>query len=186
MAVNAGKIRIAGQGAVWRAPLGTTLPTDSTTALASGFINLGYLDEGFVDITNDIKQKEITGFQSLEVLRIVNTSANRKAAFTAIETNNETIKLAWGGATITPTTGGAYSLSIPDASLVNEGIYVIDWTDGTTSNRVVIKRGVLSKMPKIGLKRNDKISYDFEITPILPLDGSKAFDIFGVDAGVAS
>jgi hypothetical protein len=186
MAVNAGKIRIAGQGAVWRAPLGTTLPTDSTTALASGFINLGYLDEGFVDINNDVKQKEVTGFQTAEVLRIVNTAVNRKASFTAIETNNETVKMAWGGATITTTTGGAYSIAIPDSLAVSESIFVIDWQDGTTSNRVVIKRGVLSKLPKIGLKRNDKISYDFEVTPILPLDGSSVYAIYGVDSGVAS
>ena len=32
-------------GAVWRAPLGTTLPTDATTALDKAFKSLGYISE---------------------------------------------------------------------------------------------------------------------------------------------
>lgn len=32
-------------GAVWRAPLGTTLPTDATSALDNAFKSLGYISE---------------------------------------------------------------------------------------------------------------------------------------------
>lgn len=34
-----------GQGGVWRGPLGTTLPTDTTSNLDAGFISLGYIDD---------------------------------------------------------------------------------------------------------------------------------------------
>jgi hypothetical protein len=40
-------------GGVWRAPLGTTLPTDSTTALNMAFISLGYIDDDGVTINID-------------------------------------------------------------------------------------------------------------------------------------
>lgn len=32
-------------GGIWRAPLGTTLPIDTTTALTSPFVSLGYVDD---------------------------------------------------------------------------------------------------------------------------------------------
>ena len=41
--VSAGKPKVA--GAVYRAPKGTTLPTDATTALASAFVDMGYVSE---------------------------------------------------------------------------------------------------------------------------------------------
>ena len=41
--VTAGKPKIT--GAVYRAPLGTTLPTDATTDLAEAFKNMGYGSE---------------------------------------------------------------------------------------------------------------------------------------------
>jgi hypothetical protein len=40
-------------GGVWRAPLGTTLPTDSSTALASAFVSLGYADDDGVTRRED-------------------------------------------------------------------------------------------------------------------------------------
>lgn len=35
-------------GGLWRAPIGTALPTDTTTALNAGFVSLGYLDDSGV------------------------------------------------------------------------------------------------------------------------------------------
>ena len=46
--VSAAKPKVA--GAIYRAPLGTTLPTDATTALDSGFKALGYVsNEGMTN-----------------------------------------------------------------------------------------------------------------------------------------
>ena len=46
--VSTGKPKIT--GAVYRAPLGTTLPTDATTALSGAFVEMGYIsDDGVVN-----------------------------------------------------------------------------------------------------------------------------------------
>jgi hypothetical protein len=185
MPVDASKVKIAATGSLWRAPLGTTLPTDSTTAYAAAFTNLGYLSMGF-ELSQDLKQKEITAWQTLEIVRLINTSLTRSISFDAIESNNATVALAWGGATITATTAGVYSLAIPDASAVQEAIYGIDWSDGSTTQRIIIKRGVLKSLPKVKFTREDAIVYSFEIQAITPTDGTKAMVVYGVDAGVAS
>lgn len=188
MALDASKVRIAGTGsAVWIAPVGTTLPTDSTSALASGFVNLGYLDDAKgAELTQDLKTKEVSAWQTLENVRIINTSLVRSVSFTSIESNVKTVALAWGGATITAGTGGVYTLTIPDASATAEYVFVIDWTDGATSQRIIIKRGVFKSLPKVKFSRTDAISYGFEVTALAPADGSKAIAVYGVDAGVAS
>ena len=188
MALDASKVRIAGTGsAVWMAPAGTTLPSDSTTALASAFVNLGYLDDAKgAELTQELKTKAISAWQSLENVRLVNQSLTRSVSFTGIESNKNTVQLAWGGATITATTGGAYSLTIPDASATAEYVFVIDHSDGATSQRIVIKRGVLKSLPKIKFSRTDAISYSFEISALVPADGSKSVVVYGVDAGIAS
>lgn len=46
-------------GAVWRAPLGTTLPTDATTALGEAFKSLGYISEDGMTNANSPKSDSI-------------------------------------------------------------------------------------------------------------------------------
>lgn len=43
----------AGTGGLWRAPLGTALPTDTTTDLTNTYTGLGYIDEDGVTISID-------------------------------------------------------------------------------------------------------------------------------------
>ena len=185
MALDASKVKIAATGALWRAPLGTTIPTDSTTAYASGFVNLGYLSKGF-ELAQDLKQKEVSAWQTLEIVRLINTSLTRTVSFDAIESNNATVALAWGGATISAGTAGAYTLTIPDASATQEAIYGIDWSDGATNQRIIIKRGVLKSLPKVKFSREEAITYSFDIQAVAPADGSKAIVVFGTDTGVSA
>ena len=107
MPVDSKNIRIAGTGTVWLAPVGTALPTDSTTSLNAAFNNVGFLTDGF-EVNQEYKTKDVEVWQSLEVVRKFPTSISRKVSFEAVETNKQTASLAWGGATITKTTGGAY------------------------------------------------------------------------------
>ena len=51
------------------APLGTTLPTDATTALAAAFINLGYVSEDGVENNNEINVTTIKEWGGLAVYR---------------------------------------------------------------------------------------------------------------------
>lgn len=180
------KIRIAGTGAIWKAPVGSTAPTDSTTALAGAWLNLGYVSNGF-EITQELKTKEIEVWQSLEIVRQIATGLSRTVQFEAVESNNQTVALAFNGATITAGTAGAYTMSVPSSYQQTEFALVLDATDGTTSMRVYIPRAVLNAVPKITAGREDAITYNFEIQVLQPSDGtSNPITVFGKDAGVAS
>jgi hypothetical protein len=186
MALDASKIKIAGSGAIWKAPAGTTLPTDSTSALNAAFVNLGYVSEGGFTLANDLKTKEINAWQTIEVVRLINTAMSRSISFEALESNNKTVALAWGGATITAGSAGAYTIDIPDPSLTQEFILVVDWNDGSTSQRIIIKRAALKNLPKVKFTRQDAISYSLEISALVPTDNSDPIVAYGVDTGVAA
>jgi hypothetical protein len=182
---DSSKIKIAGSGAVWYAPAGTTLPTDSTTALAAGFVNVGYLKDGF-ELAQDLKTKEVTGWQNLDVLRLIPTQLSRSVKFSGIETNKTSVSLAWGGATVTVGSGSVYSLTLPSAITGQEFIIVLDWNDGSVSQRIVIKRATFKDLPNVKFSRMDEINYDFTIQALVPTDGSTAVAVYGSDAGVVA
>lgn len=183
MAVDSSKIKIAGSGAVWYAPAGTTLPTDSTSALAGAFVNVGYLKDGFT-LSQDLKTKEVTGWQNLDVLRLIPTQLSRSVKFSGIETNKTSVQLAWNAATVTTTTGSAYSLTLPSNIAAQEFIIVLDWNDGAASQRIVLKRATFKTLPSVQFSRQDEINYDFEIQALVPTDGSASVAVYGSDAGV--
>jgi len=99
--LNSGQVRIAGTGRLLKAPLGTVLPVDSVAAWNPAFVDLGYADDGF-EMKQDLKRKEVNGWQTLELLRLITTALNRTFTFNLKQTNRDTLALAWGGATITP------------------------------------------------------------------------------------
>jgi hypothetical protein len=111
-ALNSGQIRVAGTGAVYRAALGTALPTDSTTALIAAYANVGYLTNGF-EVSQELKTKEVTVWQSSEAARIIKTGLTRKIKFELQQQNKTTLQLAWGGTVVsvpgTPV-GGAITI----------------------------------------------------------------------------
>jgi hypothetical protein len=180
---DSSKIKIAGSGAVWYAPAGSTLPTDSTSALAAAFVNVGYLKNGFT-LNQDYKTKEILGWQNLDVLRLIPTQLSRSAKFTGIETNKISTQLAWNAATVTTTTGSAYSMTLPTNIAAQEFILVLDWNDGTASQRIVFKRATFKTLPAVTFDRQDEIDYEFEIQALVPTDGSASVAVYGSDAGV--
>lgn len=183
MALNSGAVRVAGTGSIWKAPLGTTLPTDSTTAWGTGFVNLGYATDGFT-LTQDLKRQDITAWQSLSPVRSIATALVRKLAFESLESNINTVPLAWGGATMTPGTAGVYTLAIPDGT-PTDFILGVDWSDGTLNQRIIVQRATLLSLPTIKFVRTDAVRYPLEVQALVPSDGSASVLVYGVDSIVS-
>lgn len=181
--LQTGQIRVAGTGAVWRAPLGTALPTDSTSALATGWNNLGYMKSGFT-FTPSLKTTPVMGWQSTNILRLIATEKSSKIGFEAQQTNLQTTAMAWGG-TVVPGTAGVFSITIPDTASVDEAAYVVDMIDGPISYRFVIERAGMLTLPVIKGDRTAETSYAFEIQVLVPADNSDSIKIYGVDSGVS-
>lgn len=180
--LDATQIRVAGTGAIWKAPVGSAAPTDSVTALDPAFHNLGFAANGFT-VTPSLKTTPVTGWQSLQPLRNIITELTRKLAFELQQSNVDTVALAWGG-TVVPGTGGAYTVNIPDEVASFEYSFVCDWSDGSMNQRIYIPRASLITLPTITATRTKETSYAFEFEPLVPATGNSV-QIFGLDTAVA-
>lgn len=154
--VSVGKPNTA--GAIYVAPTGTTLPTDTTTAL-TGFSNLGYVsDEGLTNGTN-IESSKIKAWGGDTVL-VVQTSKEDTFAFTLIEVlNTEVLKFVYGsgnvtgdlttGLTVTANSGEPEEVSIVIDMILRNGV----------AKRIVIPYAKISSVDDIEYTDEGAIGY---------------------------
>jgi hypothetical protein len=131
-ALDSSQIRIAGSGSIWKAPIGTPLPPDSSTAWNAAFVNLGYAKDGFT-MTQNLKNQEVDAWQTLEAVRLITTALSRQFGFELLQTNKQNLALAFGGATISlnpPTLGtvvianttGVLTVSAPETLAIGDAV----------------------------------------------------------------
>ncbi len=96
--VAAGKPKIG--GAVYAAPIGTTLPTDATTALNSAFKNLGYVSEDGLKNAREFDMDKVKAWGGDEVL-VVDNGKSDSFSYTLIEVLNlDVLKHVYGAANV--------------------------------------------------------------------------------------
>ena len=97
--VSAGKPKVT--GAIFIAPVGTTLPTDSTTALATAFVELGYASDAGVVNSESRETETIKAWGGDTVLKPF-TGKEDTFKFTLIEALNvNALKLVYGDSNVT-------------------------------------------------------------------------------------
>ena len=121
--VSAGKPKVA--GAVYRAPKGTTLPTDATTALASAFVDMGYISEDGVVNSNSPSSEKIKDWGGQTVL-IVKSDKPDTFKIKFIEAlNSAVLQTVYGSANVTTGTGTitpkGLTVSFGDVTKVYDG-----------------------------------------------------------------
>lgn len=82
-------------GALFYAPLGTTLPTNATTALGAAFKNLGYISEDGLVNGVETDTESVTEWGGAEVLS-GQTSFAEMFTFNMLEANVDSLKFYYG------------------------------------------------------------------------------------------
>ena len=160
--VSAGKPNA--DGAIYRAPIGTTLPTDASTALAAAFNPLGYVSE---DGLTDSKTLETENIKSWGGVVVLTTQTERSDTFklTLIESlNADVLKTVHGDSNVS----GALATGLTVRSNADElpaSVYVIELAlrEGA-KKRIVIPNGKITELGDVTYVDNDVVGYPITIS----------------------
>lgn len=115
-----------GPGRLYYAPIGTTEPTDCSTALPSAWVVVGYTEEG-TEIATEITSEMIEVAEELDPIAYEQTRRTTKVTFSMAETTKRRLGLALG--TGGSETDNAASFEFPDAGTTVAVMFVWDSDD---------------------------------------------------------
>lgn len=161
--VTTGKPNI--NGAIWRGPIGSTLPTSAETSIDTTVYScLGFCADDGLTNSNTPSTEQIKAWGGETVLT---PTAERpdKYKWKALEaTNVEVLKAAYGTNNVSGTleTGIVVRHNATDQPAA---VYIIDTIlTGGTKKRIVIPNGTLTSLEDIVYKDNEALAYGVEIT----------------------
>lgn len=151
-------------GSIYRAPAGTTLPTDATTALAAAFKSLGYISEDGLTNGVSLDSSDTKSWGGVTVLSMI-TGAKETFKFKCLEpTNLEVLKTIYGSSNVTGSTLSS-GVTVKAKEFSNDdAVWAIDMKLGTTLKRIVIPNGKITDMGEIVYKDSEAIGYELTIS----------------------
>lgn len=168
--VSTGKPKIS--GAVYRAAAGTALPTDATTALGTGFQELGFISEDGVTNNNSPDTENVHAWGGAVVLVLQNERPD-EWTLTFIEAiNPNVLKTVYGDSNVTvdETTGMITVQATSEQTAA--AVYVIEMQlKGGAMKRVVIPIGDIKELGEVVYKDDEPIGYEITIAALPDANG---------------
>lgn len=160
--VSAGKPKIG--GAIYRAPLGTALPTTTAAQLNAAFKNMGYISADGLTNANNASVNNVKAWGGDTVL-VVQTEKTDTLAFTLLEVLNKDVLCAVHGTdNVSGTLYEGITVEV-NADLQEEAAWVIDLLlNGNTAKRIVCPDAVISALADVVYKDDSAIGYGVTLT----------------------
>lgn len=172
--VTAGKPKVG--GAIYRAPLGSTLPTDATTALDPAFVNVGYISDAGLVNSNSPTSENVKAWGGDIVLSTL-TEKPDTFKFTLIEAMTaEALKAVYGddnvsGDLTTGLTVNANSNQQPDCAWVVDMVFKND-----VVKRIVIPAAGVSAVGDVTYADGSAVGYETTILALPNGDGDTHYE----------
>lgn len=173
MPVDSTEVTVGASGRVLVAPVGTALPT-SMAALNVAFKDIGYVSEDGITFTDGKEIEDVLAWQSFYPLRKIIASKSTVVEFVMRQWNEDTVKLAFGGGTISRT-AGVTTYTPPGPEELDSRAMIIEWTDGAETFRLVFPNGLVTGEVSSNVVRTAAadLPLSFEVTPTgLPIVGT--------------
>jgi len=175
--VSAAKPRTT--GAIFVAPVGTTLPTTANGTLEAAFKDLGYISE---DGTSEDVSKNMTKIKAWggDVVLLSEDSFENTIKFKLLEILNlDALKFAFGSSNVTGTAlATGISVSKKRGNDTPVAIVIDTILTGGVLKRTVIPKGTLSGIGTIVQKANDTIGLDCTIDCAADASGNTSYDYY--------
>lgn len=172
--VTAGKPAIA--GAIWAAPVGTTLPTDTTTALDAAFKCLGYCSEDGLTNGMSVDSTDVKAWGGDTVLNIL-TSKDDTFGFTLIEVLNEDVlKFVYGENNVSGTLATGLTINVNNADFEEKSLVIDMVLRNNTAKRIVIPDCKISELGDVTYSDGDAVGYETTVTCMPDNSGNKHYE----------
>ena len=173
--VSAGKPKVA--GAIYRAPIGTALPTDATTALANTFADMGYISEDGVTNSNGPETEKIKAWGGQTVLIVVTDKPDTYQLTFLESLNPNVLETVYGAGNVTLDSSAGTIAVVANAEALEDHVYVMDiaMRDGALK-RVVIPIGALSELGDIVYKDDEPVGYQVTLDCLPDSSGNTHYE----------
>ena len=163
-ATNVTAAKPASGGAVYRAPLGTTLPTDSTTSLSGSFTALGYCSQDGLTNNNTVTSDSLKAWGGDTVLTFQSDKEDT-FSFTLLEAlNADVLKTIYGESNVSGALGTGISVS-SKADEPTEYVWVFDMiTRGNATKRIVLPDAKVTELGEISYSDTAAVGYQITLT----------------------
>ena len=151
-------------GGIWVAPLGSTLPTDASTALDAAFVCLGYASEDGVTNSNSPDTDTIKAWGGDTVLTPVN-GKDDTWTFTLIEAlNADVLKFIYGSANVTGTLSTGLKVEVNNEDTDDVALVIEMVLRGGALKRVVLPVCHVTEVGEITYADGDAVGYETTVT----------------------
>jgi len=172
--VSVGKPAVA--GSIYVAPLGTTLPTDTSTALDAAFKSLGFVSEDGVTNSNSMETDDIKEWGGATVLPL-QTSKDDTFQFTLIEALNvDVLKTVYGASNVTGTLATGLTIKANADDPVQYSWVIEMVLRGGVAKRIVIPAASITELGDIAYTTSDAIGYEVTLTATADSAGNTHYE----------
>lgn len=163
-------------GAIYSAPLGSTLPTDATSTLDSAFKSLGYISEDGLKNENSPESESIKAWGG-DTVAVVQSDKPDVFKYTLIEaTNIDVLKEVYGDDNVAGTLSTGIEIKA-NAIELEEHCLVIDMVlKGGVLKRIVIPNGKVTEIGEISYADADAIGYETTLQAVPDTDGNTHYE----------
>lgn len=163
-------------GAIYRAPLGTTLPTDAKSALDKAFANLGFTGEDGLTNSNSMSTEKVKAWGGEVVLESETEKTDTFKTKLIEAMNVDVLKAVYGDENVTGDLTNGIEIKANNEPQ-KECCWVVDMIlKGGTLKRVVIPNGKVISVGDVVYKDGAPIGYETTISALPDSDGQTHYE----------